>query len=374
MEPMSTRKDIKSIKIILYDCEDVSCDMVKRFMNLTNVELRAYDDELHLEELKKHYQAHCSSREIVILKKHRGSFFHKCPGSKNVICCNYYIINTGFNCLYNCTYCYLNYYLNSFGIVQFTNMEDMYARYRMAIHDELKHKKLVRIGSGEYTDSLMMDEVTGIGEKLIEISMEVPNVILELKTKSDNIDHLLNIPNKGNSVLAWTISTERNILLYEKNTSSLQSRIAAARKAADAGYHVAFHFDPIIVYDGFLNDYRRIIGLIFKTVNPDKILWISMGGFRYSYDFKDIINKTEPDELLTAEEMFPGVDGKYRYLKKKRIQLYGEMSDMIYACSRRPFVYLCMETGDVWHSVFRKNYKTSDDLENDFVNHLSNII
>jgi len=371
---MSTRKDIKSIKAVLYDCEDVHSELVKKFMNLGNVELRPYEDDMHLEVLKRHYQIQCSSREIIILKKNKGSFFHKCPGSKNVICCNYFIINTGFNCFYNCTYCYLNYYLNSFGIVQFTNMEELYARYRMAIHDELKHKKLVRIGSGEYTDSLMMDEVTGIGEKLIDISREVSNVILELKTKSDNIDHLLNIQNKGNSVLAWTISTERNILLYEKNTSSLLERIAAARKAADAGYYVAFHFDPIIVYDGFLNDYRRIIDLIFKTVNPDKILWFSMGGFRYSCDFKDIINKAEPDEVLTAEEMFPGVDGKYRYLKKRRIQLYREISDMINAYSSRPFVYLCMETGDVWHSVFGKNYGTSDDLENDFINHLSNII
>ncbi len=53
------------------------------------------------------------------------------------------------------------------------------------------------MGTGEFTDSLMMDEVTGIGGAIIEHTSGMPNIMMELKTKSDNIDHLLDIRGKG---------------------------------------------------------------------------------------------------------------------------------------------------------------------------------
>ncbi|MBN2039958.1 MAG: hypothetical protein JW864_07960 [Spirochaetes bacterium] len=305
----------------------------------------------------------------MVLKPFKGRFFQMCPGSPGVICCNYRVINTCFGCIYDCAYCFLNSYLNTFGITQFTNTQDLLAEIDNFISTS-DGRFLYRIGSGEFTDSMMIDEVTGLGRLLIDKFKDCGNAMLELKTKSDNVDHLLNIKHKGNAVLAWSLNTERNIALYEKDTALLDERLEAAEKACKAGYFLAFHFDPIIVYPEWEKDYKSVVKKLFSVINPEKIVWISMGGFRYTPSFKEILRELFPAEELTVQEMFPGVDGKYRYLKKNRIDIYRKMKSFINEFTDKPFVYLCMETKDVWSSVFGRYYDTSELFEKDFAEYL----
>lgn len=253
--------------------------------------------------------------------------------------------------------------------MQLTNIEGVYRE----INDFLKKThtdRIYRIGTGEFTDSLMIDETTGIGRDLIERMSPFKNVMFELKTKSNNIDHLLNIKERGNAVLAWSLNTERNILRYEKYTAPLLERIEAAKKADEADFYLAFHFDPIIIYNGWEDDYKNTIDLLFKSIDPEKVVWISLGCFRYSPGFKDILRGKFPNEDLTIEEMFPGLDGKFRYLKKKRIEIYRKMKEYINHHTDKPFLYLCMENSEIWNSIFNKYYSSSEELERDFNEHL----
>lgn len=321
------------------------------------------DLSLTIFELKKQYK----SKEVLILKEFMGRKFQKCPGSPNVICCNYYLLNTCFNCLYNCTYCFLNSYLNSFGIVQFVNLEDLKDLIK-SYCGSVNHP--VRIGTGEFTDSLMFDEITSISGDLIESTSDIPNLFLEFKTKSSNIEHLENIRNRGNTVLAWTVNTQKNIDLYEDGAANIYERINAAVKAQSWGFNTAFHFDPIIKYNNFIDEYFKIIELMSEKLNPSKIVWISLGCFRYSPGFKDIIKNSFPEEMLTIEEMFPGIDGKYRYLLPERIEIFKQIKTKIEHHFPGVFIYLCMEDTEMWRKVFGRNYNISDDLENDFSNHL----
>jgi spore photoproduct lyase len=328
------------------------------------IEFRDEEDlSLKITELKKNFE----SKDVLILKEFMGRKFQKCPGSPNVICCNYYLLNTCFNCLYNCTYCFLNSYLNSYGIVQFLNLEDLAELLR--IHcGSVDHA--VRVGTGEFTDSLMFDEITSISNELIELTSSIPNLFLEFKTKSSNVDHLKNVENKGNAVLAWSVNTQRNIDLYEEGASGLIQRLDAAVKAQSWGYHTAFHFDPIIKYDNFIEEYYRVIELMAEKLDPSKIIWISLGCFRYSPGFKEIIKNTFPDEKLTVEEMFPGCDGKYRYLAPERIEIFKQFKNKIEQHLPGVFIYLCMEDSEIWHEVFNRDYAESDDLEKDFNQYL----
>ncbi|MBN2401431.1 MAG: DNA photolyase [Spirochaetes bacterium] len=358
-------KSANDIKAVLFNEKEKDNDITRRFLQLKGPYFQSYKDDEELNyniiNLKKIY----NSKEVIILKAFKGRFFQTCPGSRGVTCCNYRIVNTGFNCLFDCTYCFLNSYLNSFGILQFTNLEEMYREIDIFLKD-IDPDYVYRIGSGEFTDSLMMDNVTRIGENLIAKFVPHGNVMFELKTKSDNIDHLLSIKEKGSTVLAWSLNTERNIERYEHESALLHERIEAAKKAGKAGFFLAFHFDPIIIYDKWEEDYCELIRRLFSNVGRDKVVWISLGCFRYSPGFKDVLREKFPDEELTLEEMFPGIDGKYRYLKNKRIEIYRTMKSCISKYTDKPFIYLCMEGVDVWHSVFNKYYDSSFALENDF--------
>ncbi|MBN1496842.1 MAG: DNA photolyase [Spirochaetes bacterium] len=361
-------KTIDDIKAVVYQEIDSDNPMVRRFAALRGKEIIACSTEDEMERAVDTLKVKgIPSKEVVILKRFMGRLSQKCPGSPGMICCNYLLLNTGFNCLYNCTYCYLNYYLNSFGITQFINIE---VSFRELPRLSPIGASTVRVGTGEYTDSLMFDEVTGIGSSLIGAAARNCSVFLELKTKSDNVEHLLDVREKGNAVLAWSLNTPRNIALYEQGSADLDRRIAAASAACRAGYLTAFHFDPIILHKGWVDEYLGIVDLLFRAVDPERVAWISLGCFRYSPGFREIIRDVFPDQALTAAEMFPGPDGKFRYLKKNRISVYSALLNRIRSYSRAPFVYLCMETGDVWRDVFDADYHASDDLERAFISHL----
>ena len=363
-----------SIKTVLYKEADLKYNTARKIIDTSkekNKEIITFSDEDDLskkiQSLKKIYRP----KEVLILKEFMGRKFQKCPGSPKVICCNYYLLNTCFNCLFNCTYCFLNSYINSFGIVQFVNLDDLADILESFCNEE---DRILRVGTGEFTDSLMFDEVTGIAADLIEATSGIKKLFLEFKTKSTNIDHLLNLKSKGNAVLAWSLNTQRNIDLYEEGTSCIDERIEACAKAQDFGYYTALHFDPVIKYDNFMDEYFKVIEMMADKLNRSKIVWISLGCFRYSPGFKDIIKKAFLDEKLTLEEMFPGLDGKYRYLTPERADIYKRIKEKIQFHFPDVFIYLCMEDSDMWHRVFGKDYKTSDDLENDLGCYLSKVI
>ncbi len=356
----------ESVKLVLYRENDLKYPVASRILDESikkkiQTERFNNDDDLSskLVDLKKKY----NSKEIVILREFMGRKFQKCPGSPGVICCNYYLLNTCFNCLFNCTYCFLNSYLNSYGIVQFVNLDDLTELIKAHCLDA---GKAVRIGTGEFTDSLMFDEVTSIASQLIETTSDIPNLFLEFKTKSSRINHLKDIRNKGNTVLAWSVNTQKNIDLYEEGASGIIERIDAAAEAQCWGYNTAFHFDPIIMHDNFLDEYFKVIEMMAGKLDASKVIWISLGCFRYSQGFKEIIKNSFPAERLTTAEMFPGRDGKYRYLAPERTEIFKRFKEKIEIHFPDVFIYLCMEDSEIWYKVFSKDYNKSDDLENDF--------
>ncbi len=361
---------VKDIKAVVFRESHRGKKEVIRISSAPGLKHIVYRDEKELPGITEGLRREgYRSKEVIIFREFRGRIFQSCPGSQNVICCNYSLLNTGFDCLYNCTYCFLNSYLNSFGIVFFVNFFDVLDETDFSSLAR-KRENIYRIGTGEYTDSLMMDEATGLSRKLIEKLLPYKNIILELKTKSSNIDHLLGIREKGNTVVSWSLNTRRNIELYEEGTALLSARIEASSRAADAGFLIGFHFDPIILGDEPFQEYLEVVDRLMEKVDPEKIAWISLGCFRYSPGFKSAVSEKFPGEKLTLGEMFPGVDGKFRYLRKRRTEAYRMMKERIRSYTKTPFVYLCMETGDVWEEVFGWRPGSSEELEEAFTRHL----
>lgn len=361
-------KTLEDVKAVVYREKDVNLTLVSKFLK-TDSEKYTYTDEdslgIIIDNLKKKF----NSKEVIILKEFKGRFFQMCPGTPEMICCNYRLINTGFNCLYDCAYCYLQLYLNSFGIVIFTNMDEVLRELDHFLL-EMDPEKVYRIGTGEFTDSLMIDDTTSFGELLIEKLSAHKNIFFELKSKSDIVDHLLNIHPKGNAVLGWSMNTPSNINSYEKDTADLEMRLNAAEKSVKAGYYAAFHFDPIILYNNWEEEYAEVIRKIFSHVNGNKIVWISLGGVRYNPSFKDIIRNNFPDEKITSGEFFPAKDGKYRYLKPLRKKVYSFFKSEIEKYSKTPYIYMCMEADYMWEDVFGYNFTTSEEFEDHFADYL----
>ncbi len=346
-----TERSVRDISVVMYPAGLTDNGMVRRFSALEKAVGLPYagDEELDV-IVRELIREGRGTKDVVILNNFQGRTVQECPCTRGVLGCGYHVINTCFGCLYDCTYCFLNSYLNTFGIRQIIDLDEILEKLEGIA---AAGRGIRRIGTGEFTDSLMFDEVTGIASSIIERVKDSPRVMVEFKTKSSNIGHLLSIKEKGNAVLSWSINTETVISGYEADTAPLAERLGAAGRAANSGYLVAFHFDPIVDYRGCGEEYIRVVDLLMSAVPAERIAWISMGCFRFSPLFKDAIREKFPREALTCAELFPSFDGKFRYLKQKRVALYGLLYQRIIQYTDRIPVYLCMEPIEIWDSVFR---------------------
>ncbi|MDR4507734.1 MAG: hypothetical protein MRJ65_05775 [Candidatus Brocadiaceae bacterium] len=298
-------------------------------------------------EVIKSYRDHTRTRRFGIADyNHRAGniyliredydFYKRCPCSNNSSPCGYYVVNLGSGCPYECTYCVLQDYINSPGIVLPTNINDFFTAFR-------KFDKDIRCGSGELTDSLAFDHITGYSPQIVEFFRHHPKSMFEFKTKSNTIDLLTSVPGAKNIIVSWSLNPQTIIDTVEYFTASLIERLEAAQRCVACGYRVAFHFDPIIYYKGWENDYENLIDALFDMVHAEDIIWISLGTLRMTPQLKKIIENRFPDNTILDEEFLVGHDGKLRYPREMRVSMYTLMKSWIRKRRKGVPIYLCME-------------------------------
>lgn len=290
-------------------------------------------------------------KRILYLRHNRGKFVERCPGTRNThLCCNYFIASVVVNCHLDCTYCFLQSYLTENCMTVNTNIGD-FAEEIGKISSENTGRE-IRIGTGELADSLAMDEITGFSTELVPLFAEKQNLLLELKTKGNYIENLLDLDPKGRTVIAWSLNPPEIIEREEHKCSTLDERLEAAKRCTEAGYKLAFHFDPIILHDGWEENYRETVERIYNFVDETNVLWISMGVLRFPVHGKTVIEERFPKSEITYAEMIPCADGKLRYLQHVRVDIYKKMLSWIRGFDSKAYVYLCMESPAVWDRVF----------------------
>lgn len=277
----------------------------------------------------------------------KGEFWKPCPGTTGgYLCCGYQIITPMTGCGMYCRYCILQSYFDRDYRVVYDNFNDLENEVRVKL---AKKKGIIRFGTGEFTDSLHTEEQTGLSVKIAELLEPYPDVIVEFKTKSAVVSPLRKIKKPQKVIVAFSLNTHRMMTIMERDTASLEERFAAAKKARSMGFNVAFHFDPIFYYEGWEGEYAEVIDMIYEAVDDvSKIAWISMGGFRTTPALKIFLKEQNTHLPLFSGEMITGNDGKLRYFRPIRTDLYKGMQKAFYRHQSDAPVYLCMESREVW--------------------------
>lgn len=293
-----------------------------------------------------------AGKQRLVLQRHRGSFLQHCPaGTTGLVCCNYLVMNFASNCPFDCSYCFLQEYLaNNPATKAFTNPGDALAEVDAVLraHPE----RTFRIGTGELADSLALDHLTALSCDLVPFFAARRNALLELKTKSDNIDHLLALDPKERVVVSWSVNTPAIVAGEEPGTASLDARLAAARRVQNAGYRIGFHFDPLVAIDGWEDGYREAIERIATAVDPRRVAWISLGSLRLSPALKTRIQARPQSSRILHSELVPGDDGKQRVWRGLRVKMYRRMLQWLREVDGEWPLYICMEPAGVWEKTF----------------------
>ena len=293
----------------------------------------------------------------------KGDAFGDCASaSEEYVCCNVTVLASVSACPYDCSYCFLQSYLNDAAMREVGDIDALVTEVRIKTAKE--PWRFFRIGTWELGDSLALEPITGGAGQLIDKLRDLPNVLLELKTKSDNVDQLLNLDHGGRVVVSWSLNPQKVIEADELKTATLSQRLTAMAKVSEAGYLVAAHFDPMIIYDDCTEEYEELAEKLFVAVPPERVAWISMGSLRFNPEMKGQIEKNFPKSKITKAEMVRGPDGKVRYVKPIRVALYKRMYKALRdAGGKEPFIYLCMERADVWEKVTGASPRSAGDLD-----------
>jgi spore photoproduct lyase len=285
-----------------------------------------------------------AAKKILYLTRNKGAFIRDCPGTSHYTCCGYRILHIGTYCTMDCAYCILQSYFHPPVLQYFVNHEDLFS----SLDRLFSEKRLIRIGTGEFTDSLIWDDLLPFSHRLIGRFAQQDRAVLELKTKTVNIDHLLSVRHQRKTILAWSLNTETVIRQEERRTTLLNARLDAAARAQAHGYPLAFHFDPIIIYPDCEAHYAEVIDRLFQSVDPGNIVWISLGSLRFMPALKPVMEKRFPQTAIACGEFVKGLDGKMRYFKPLRIALYRRIIERIRLHAPDVAIYFCMEDDEVW--------------------------
>ncbi|MDR0307815.1 MAG: hypothetical protein LBI42_13405 [Chitinispirillales bacterium] len=295
---------------------------------------------------------HNIERERLNLKTaiHKGEFWKPCPGtSKDYLCCGYQILTPLTGCGMYCSYCILQVYFDHQHQTCYENFDDL----EREVHHKMEERisAVVRFGTGEFGDSLYQEDKLGLSRKVADVLDRYNNVLVEFKTKSVNISTLRQIKNPVKAVIGFSLNTFTMAALLERGTAPVLERLKAARRCEEMGFSVAFHFDPMVWYDGWEGEYRQIVSMIYDHIKDAKsIAWCSMGGFRTMPSLKNELRNRSIHLPLFAGEMILGADGKLRYPRPLRVSFYKAMDEEFRKNQPDAPLYICMESQEVWEA------------------------
>ncbi|MBL7662474.1 DNA photolyase [bacterium] len=291
-------------------------------------------------------------KRTLLISHYKGQWLKPCPGTQEHVCCNLWIVNPGEGCPLDCTYCYLqNYLLRNPTLKIYSNIDSLLGALETQALGA--PERFFRVGTGEVIDSLVWDELTGLTTDLVPFFGRQKNLTLELKSKFDYVENLVNLKNdhRGNTVVSWSVNARSITEKDEAFTAPLTSRIQAAARVVAAGYRVGFHFDPMIHFANWEDEYLETVKEIFNTIDSRRIAWVSLSTLRYKPKMQEIMKSRFPQSKIPYGEQFLAADEKIRYIQPLRLKMLRFMWRELKARNPNLPVYLCMESSTAWKEL-----------------------
>ena len=283
-----------------------------------------------------------------------------CPvASEKTRCCNLLTLDAVESCGFDCSYCSIQSFYNQNTITFDSNFAQKLKNLN------LEKNKTYHIGTGQSSDSLMWGNREGILDALFKFANDNPNVILEFKTKSDNISYFLENDVPKNILCTYSLNTPTIIQNEEHLTASLQKRIDSARKLADKGVKVGFHFHPIVEYENYIVEYKEVYKKLLNTFEKSEVALVSFGTLTF---IKPVIKQLRGREFTSKITQMPmeNANGKSSYPESTKVEMFKSAYESFSPWQNtddKVFFYLCMEEHQMWQKTFGFEYSTNNDFE-----------
>ncbi|MCG6969009.1 MAG: DNA photolyase [Gammaproteobacteria bacterium] len=268
---------------------------LQRFTQIVQVPIERYGEVFNRKS--QNFRLQKRKPALILARKHDHRVLPAPPGYGFGEGESYYFSHM-LNCVYDCRYCFLQGMYRSANYVLFVNFED----FAEDISMKIQHKKTENIYfySGYDCDSLALEPFSRFTKYFVPLFKRHENAWLELRTKSTQIRHLLEMDTVANCVIAYSFSPEAVSEALEYKVPALQKRIDAIKKLQNQGWPVALRFEPLIYHQDYKQNYLQLFNRLFSQLDVNKLHSVSMGLFRMPNDYFANIVKLYPDEKLFA--------------------------------------------------------------------------
>lgn len=268
---------------------EITADVLKRYPGAEIIMVKSYKDVFN--RTKQHFGIQKLFHSLILAVKKDGFVYKGSDMCQNFGYENYCYSTLMLNCIYDCSYCFLQGMYNSANIVAFVNIKDFKNEFQ-----NLPQKTYLALSYE--TDLIAFHGIIPYLNYLYDFFKANTHIVAEIRTKSANrVIYKMHKPLE-NLIIAFTLTPESIINKYEKYTPSLDARIKAVNTAMEEGYKVRICFDPVFadepgdVYEAFYND-------IFNKIDTQKIYDAGYGFFRMPKEYYSRICKTN-DSIIYA--------------------------------------------------------------------------
>lgn len=297
------------------------------------------------ESINKRFRA---EKQTLYIRLNRGSFIKPWESPASIVGRDEWCLTPVEGCPLDCSYCYLQDYLDRPLIQVFANQSEMADHVRKFMQDPPEEPPLF-FSLGELSDGLFLEPVMKSVPRIWDVFRD-EEAKIEIRSKSHHVHDLARQLNPHPSgVFTWTLSPSGFDQRNEMLTSPLEDRLAAMRHMLDAGFRVSARIDPILLEDGWLDRYAGLVKKMDRNFDLGDLTFILLGVFRFPKGFDRTMEKRFSNRDFLRDEFVEGPDGKLRYPRGRRTDVYRQLGDLVRDYGGDPT--LCMEPDYVWEDA-----------------------
>ena len=268
-------------------------NIIDKFPKSNLIEIDDYSDFFN--RSRQDWRLQKTATKLIIAAKKSDFLYTGSPMTPSFEHVNFYYNTLAMNCIYDCHYCYLQGMYPSANMVFFVNIEDYFRETDRVLRDKGK----IYLSISYDTDLLALENILPYSKQWIEFARQRKNLTIELRTKSANYKAIQNTDAVENVILAWTLSPQTIINLYEKKTPSLKARLKSISCAVRDGWNVRLCFDPMLILDNWKTLYAELFEEVFSMQESSEIQDVSIGTFRMNSEyFKTLKSMRSDSDLL----------------------------------------------------------------------------
>lgn len=204
-------------------------------------------------------------------------------------------------CPGKCQYCYLNTTMGKKPYIRvYVNVEQILEQAGKYIDSRLPEETIFE--GAATSDPLAVEPFTGSLARAIAFFGQQDKAFFRFVTKFTRVEPLLKIKHGGHTRFRFSINAQSVINAYERGTPGLNQRLEAASKVMGAGYPLGFIIAPVMMYDGWRDEYGEMFARLGRLFGTNDQLTLEVITHRFTPKAKKIIQDVFPETGLPMDE------------------------------------------------------------------------